>query len=199
MIDARTLDRINSIKHYQIDNLINEEWVSILGYEGLYMVSDLGRIKSIFRQVHGLGGKTHSFPEKLLSHQIDKFGYHRVPLRKNSKAKYFSVHRLVARHFISNPFNLPQVNHKKGNKSDNRATELEWCTASQNKKHSYDEFNHARMRGERNGMTKITPEIIQSVKEAYKQLQSFNLTGKLFGISNTHAWRIVRNKTWEHL
>lgn len=199
MRDYRTIERINSIRCYRIDNLPNEKWIDIYGYEGLYMVSDLGRIKSIFRQVDGLGGKIHSFPEKLLSHQVDKFGYHRVPLRKNSKAKYLSVHRLVAQHFIPNPFNLPQVNHKKGNKSDNRATEIEWCTASQNKKHSYDELNHARMRGERNGMTKITPEIIKSVKEAYNKLQSFKLTGNQFGISNTHAWRIVRNKTWEHL
>lgn len=199
MTDARTLKRIELIRHYQIDNLPNEQWISIIGYEGLYMVSDLGRIKSIFREVKGLGGKTHFFPEKFLSFKIDKFGYHRVQLRKNSSAKNFSVHRLVAIHFIENPNNLPQVNHKKGDKSDNRKSELEWCTASQNKKHSYDELNHVRMRGERNGMTKITPQIIAAVKESYLESKSFSITGKKFGISNTHAWRIVRNKTWQHL
>ena len=73
-----------------------------------------------------------------MKQQIDKDGYSYVVLYKNKKRKHFKVHRLVAMAFLKNPKNKPEVNHKQGIKSDNRVTELEWNTTSENVQHAYD-------------------------------------------------------------
>ena len=100
----------------------NEEiWKDIEGYEGLYQISDKGRVKSL------RFGK-----EKILKSVIDKKNYLQVVLYKNKIKKHFQVHRLVALAFISNPQNYPQVNHKDENPSNNNLENLEWCTSKYN-------------------------------------------------------------------
>lgn len=104
-----------------MDNYQFEEWKDITGYEGLYQVSNLGRVKSI-----GYG------KIKLLNPGTVGNGYLMVILYKDGKHKTFLVHRLVALAFIPNTENLPQVNHKNEDKTDNRACNLEWCDAKYN-------------------------------------------------------------------
>ena len=101
---------------------MKEIWKDIIGYEGLYQVSNLGEVRSVSRR--GAKGK-------ILSKSINN-GYYRVVLCSNSKAKGMAVHRLVAQSFISNPNNLPVVNHKDENKLNNNVENLEWCTQSYN-------------------------------------------------------------------
>ena len=103
---------------------MKEEWRDIKGYEGLYQVSNLGRVKSLNYKNTG--------KEEILSNIPRKDGYSIAGLSKNSKSKPFYVHRLVALHFIPNPNNLPQVNHKDENKENNKVSNLEWCTQSYN-------------------------------------------------------------------
>lgn len=98
-----------------------ENWKSISGYEGLYEVSDTGRVRSL------KFGKT-----RLLKPGKTRKGYLRVVLCKDGKVKKMSVHRLVAEAFVQNPLNLPQVNHRDENKRNNTATNLEWCSARYN-------------------------------------------------------------------
>jgi hypothetical protein len=99
-----------------------EKWVDIIGYEGLYSVSNLGRIvshhKGLYRFLHPT---TH--PNN---------GYSCINLCKNGKVRMFRVHTLVAKHFIPNPEHLSEVNHKDEDKLNNRADNLEWCTRSYN-------------------------------------------------------------------
>lgn len=71
-------------------------------------------------------------------HHYDTNGYERVVLSKHGKPKRIPVHRIVAQAFIPNPNNLPQVNHKNGDKKDNRVENLEWCTRSENQRHRVD-------------------------------------------------------------
>ena len=104
---------------------MKELWKDIEGYEGRYQVSSLGRIKSL-RDNHG------NYREKILDIKPNKCGYKEVRLSKNSKKKPYLVHRLVAIHFISNPNNYPQINHKDENKSNNCVSNLEWCTQKYN-------------------------------------------------------------------
>ena len=104
---------------------MKEEWRDIKGYEGRYQVSNLGRIKSLR---DNNGNYRESFP-LIFS---DKSGYKRVNLYTRSRCKHFLVHRLVAMHFIDNPNNLPQVNHKDENKQNNCVENLEWCTPRYN-------------------------------------------------------------------
>ena len=105
-----------------------EIWKDIHGFEGLYQVSNLGRIKSEFRE-GTKGGIIKQFV-------INK--YLKVNLHKDGKEHFIYTHRLVALAFVPNPENKPQVNHINGNKYDNRAINLEWSTNAENLQHAID-------------------------------------------------------------
>ena len=96
---------------------MEEIFKEIIGYEGLYWISNLGNVKS---------------KHKILKPVINKDGYYCVSLSKKGKLKTYTLHRLIALHFIENPDNLPQVNHKDENKLNNNADNLEWCTKAYN-------------------------------------------------------------------
>lgn len=101
-----------------------EVWKDITGYEGLYQVSNLGNVKSLNYNRTG--------QEKILKAINHKCGYLRVTLYKNSKCVTYRLHRLVAQAFIPNPDNLPEVNHKDEDKSNNCVNNLEWCDSKYN-------------------------------------------------------------------
>ena len=109
-----------------------ENWKNIKGYEGFYQVSNLGRIKSVERDIYCQNGIVHHLKEKILVPALNNKGYQYVNLSKNGKGKLMLVHRLVAMAFIPNPENKPQVNHKDENPLNNCVDNLEWCTASYN-------------------------------------------------------------------
>ena len=108
-----------------------EIWKDIEGYEGLYQVSNQGRVKSLERKVDN-GHCIRTVPERILKPNKTKKGYQLVNLWKEGKIKRMSVHRLVAKAFLPNPENLPQVNHKDENPSNNHVDNLEWCDARYN-------------------------------------------------------------------
>jgi len=103
----------------------NEKVTEVKGYEGLYSVTSLGRVWSHRRKIW-------------LKQGIDGGGYPNVDLSVNGKSKTYKVHILVGKTFIPNPDNKPQINHKNGDKTDCRATNLEWVTARENIQHSID-------------------------------------------------------------
>lgn len=109
---------------------MKEEWRIISGTDGMYEVSNTGKIRSNNYL------NTGRVQELKLSH--DGWGYLRVRIIRNGKRRTQKVHRLVAEAFIPNPDNLPQVNHLDGVHDNNNADNLEWCTASRNVKHAYD-------------------------------------------------------------
>lgn len=111
---------------------MKEIWKNIEDYEGLYQVSNLGRVKSLFRECkHPLGGK-RKVNERIMKLEKTKWGYLRVHLNKNGKGKKLLVHRLVAKAFIPNPNNYKMVNHKNQNPKDNCVKNLEWCNVQYN-------------------------------------------------------------------
>ena len=101
-----------------------EVWKPIKDYEGLYEISNLGRVKSLNYRGTGKG--------KILKNIKDRKGYLKVCLTKNGRHKIFRVHRLVAEAFIPNPNNYPIVNHKDEVPSNNCVDNLEWCTYAYN-------------------------------------------------------------------
>lgn len=103
---------------------MTEEWKPIKGFEGLYEVSNFGNILSLKWR----GGSK----PKLMTPIIHKNGYCNMALSKNGVIKRCLVHRLVAEAFISNPYNLPQINHKDEIKTNNHVSNLEWCTQAYN-------------------------------------------------------------------
>lgn len=105
---------------------MQEIWKDIEGYEGLYQVSNTGKVKSL--ETWDVNKDCYVKREKMLKFDYHRRGYQIVTLTNKKKRKRHQVHRLVAKAFIENPENLPQVNHKDENKQNNHVDNLEWCT-----------------------------------------------------------------------
>lgn len=119
---------------------MEEIWKDIKGYEGLYQVSNYGRVKSlpkIHKTTKNYNKLGYITKEKILRQRKTQRGYFLVTLYKEQKGKSLYVHRIVANMFISNKDNKPCINHKNGDKNDNKVTNLEWCTYSENMIHAY--------------------------------------------------------------
>lgn len=132
---------------------MKETWKDVVGYEGLYQVSDLGRVRRNGRE---------------LSQSRNEHGYSRVSLCKNGKPKTLYVHRLVAEAFVPNPLGLPEINHKDENPSSNAASNLEWCTSGYNKNYG----GRAKKFGVSRGKPVIcieTGAVYHGVREAMRQ------------------------------
>lgn len=115
-----------------MNNCEIEEWRPIVGYEGRYEVSNIGRVKSLGRYIIGNGGTLYWHSERIMKPQKNHKGYLNVPLSKDGVYRTCTIHRLVAMAFIQNPNNYPEINHINEDKADNRVDNLEWCTAKHN-------------------------------------------------------------------
>ena len=142
---------------------MKEIWKDIEGYEGLYKISNMGRVYSLYRN-------------KILSPGIDTSGYKVVNLCKNRKQKTRTVHRLVAEAFIENPNNYPIINHKDENKENNIISNLEWCTCKYNINYSSKNGKaiSERMKGNNNAKRRkvkciTTGEKFISISEAARK------------------------------
>ena len=157
---------------------MTEIWKDIKGYEGLYQVSNLGRIKSLPRETNN----QFSWCERILKLKKTKFGYLVACLKVNGKDSFKSVHRLVAEAFIPNPLNLPQVNHKDEDKSNNRVDNLEWCDAVYNM--NYGTCIQRRVEKQSKAVNQYTLDGVfikqwKSAKEASKELHIDRSTIKM--------------------
>lgn len=116
---------------------IKKEWKEIKGYEGKYIISNYGEVISLPRYKKN-NSKMQYVEPKQIRQNVNKYnGYVYVQLWNNAKYKNIRLHRLVAETFIVNVNNYPIINHKDGNKQNNRVDNLEWCTYSENEKHAY--------------------------------------------------------------
>ena len=117
-------------KNLSLENMEGEIWKDVTGYEKLYQVSNMGRVKSLGRKVKNDSLKRgyRETKDKILKQHIDRYGYLKVVLNKEGQVGYFTTHRLVALAFIDNPFNKPSVDHKNTIRTDNRVENLRWLT-----------------------------------------------------------------------
>lgn len=137
-----------------------EIWKIIDGYNGLYYVSNLGNVKSFNKN-----------KEIILKSNLQKNGYIALNLYKNGKRITYTIHRLVAKAFIENPNNLPQVNHIDGNKLNNNLSNLEWCDNGHNIREAFRLGLNSRKKGIENKRSKKivnlkTNEVYYSLNEA---------------------------------
>jgi hypothetical protein len=122
-----------------VENLENEVWVTIKGYEGIYKVSNFGRILSERRFVEKKNGGSYFSKEKLVKPKLINSGYYIVSLKKDLKEKKFLIHRLVAEYFVPNTNNYCVVNHKDEDRLNNNFCNLEWCDRSYNQTYGTSE------------------------------------------------------------
>lgn len=179
---------------------LGEIWKDIEGYEGIYQVSNLGRVKSIARKVKYSRGN-HSYyqyqQERLLSANQKSNGYLECSLYKDSKRTHKYIHRLVADAFIDNPNNLPVVNHIDEDKQNNKVDNLEWCTVSYNNtygtridrkvKNTDYRKNSRKIIGEKNNIRIVFYSIV-----AAKKITNINRSS----IESVLSGRIKSSKGW---
>lgn len=121
-----------------MENLSNEQWIDIFGYEGLYQVSNYGRVKSLEREYTDCNGVTYHIKGRIMKLALNHKGYLIVHLSNNHNDENRLVHRLVADAFIPVVIGKNQINHIDGNKLNNNVLNLEWCTNSENMAHAVD-------------------------------------------------------------
>lgn len=119
-----TYCEVNDERWLSNEDFIGETWRNVVGYEGIYVVSNYGRIKRLPLGKQWPYRKTHNNIRKV---RKNNQGYYVVNLSRENEVKWILVHRIVAMAFIPNPQNLPQVNHKDENKLNNVVDNLEWC------------------------------------------------------------------------
>lgn len=124
---------------------MKEIWKDILGYEGFYQVSNLGRVKRLVEWRGNDYSSRYISCSKIMSPYLDHNGYERICLSMHGTCKHCRIHQLVARAFIPNPYNYPQINHIDEDKTNNCVSNLEWCTQTYNNKYG--------TRGKRIGIT----------------------------------------------
>lgn len=123
--------------------MITEIWKDVRGFEGLYKASDLGRVKSVLKEVSCHIKYKRIQQEVILKPSIKNNGYAGYSLYKNGKVSYMSAHRIIAISFLENEDNKKEVNHKDGNRLNNKLENLEWNTRSENVYHSFLELNRS--------------------------------------------------------
>lgn len=166
---------------------IVEIWKSVIGYEGLYEVSNMGRVKSLERNiVKGRGGLC-KIEERILKSGKDKDGYPQVVLCKEGKRKTCKIHRLVATAFIDNPNNLPQINHIDEIKTNNCVDNLEWCDCKYNI--NYGSHNEKMIKS-------ISISILQFSKtgDFIRRWDSTAQVEKELGINNSNINSCIKGK-----
>lgn len=174
------------------DSAMKEIWKDICGYEGLYQVSNLGRIKS-FRASAKFGKPK----ELILKPSLINSGYGVVTLYKNGGKEKFQIHRLVASEFLENPQNLPCVNHKDENKINNCVTNLEWCTYLYNNNYGTAKIRSTHSRSK---------PIVQKTMDGFllATYQSIRIASDLLGYDYANLKNWCRNGTgggylWEYV
>lgn len=175
---------------------MEEIWKPIVGYEGLYEISSLGRVKSL----HNLQRKRTNErvkikprpKEKILKPTVSTHGYIMYHLTKNNSIFNASGHRIIAQAFIPNPLNKPQVNHIDNNRLNNNISNLEWVTALENTHHCIKQKRN--MFGEKHYLSKLTNSIIFSIRKSKEK----NVTlSKLYGVHQSNISRIKSGEYWK--
>jgi hypothetical protein len=184
-------------------SLFNYNMKDIKGFEGLYAITEDGRVWGYPNPKRKCGhwlvwrGSGRKY---LKSRKDEKRDYKTIALKKDKKSYYFYIHRLVAETYIPNIENKPFVNHIDGNKTNNNVKNLEWCTHRENTKHAFE--NGLTTRGKLNSQTILTEENVRKIRKLYKfRSKKYNQKelGKMFGVCQGTISVIIQGKNWKWL
>ena len=185
-----------------------EIWKDVVGYEGLYQVSNLGRVKSVARIIYKDFSNhptiksqfaKYNRGEVIMQPFIKKTGYYTVSLTKDHKKKTWMIHQLVAKAFIPNPENKEMINHIDCNTLNNRVENLEWCTNSENQIHAMKNGLKVDF-GANHPNSKLTEDDVRYIREHYipkdKEFGYVPLSKK-FGVSTSTIDSVVYRKRYK--
>ena len=203
MVGCKTEQGRSGVNLFLMEQI--EVWKQVIGYEGQYEVSNMGRLRYVPKTVMVFRKDTSrshavSIKGKTSNGAANSKGYVYVKLQRDRKRQSVKMHRLVALHFIPNPNNLPQVNHIDGDKKNNKAVNLEWCNNSHNIKHAYSSGLMNR-KGERQNTCKIKESDVLEIREFYsKNPKSFlRVYAEKLNITITTVSNIIKRNIWKHI
>jgi hypothetical protein len=179
------------------DEIISEVWREIPGTSGMYEASNHGRIRSTAMQTPRVGRRRGRV---LVQREVHK-GYLACRLSLgNGVAINSRVHRYVAAAFLGPCPDGWQVNHKDGDKKNNRPENLEYTTCRENIRHCWTNGMHGveHTQGERNNHAKLTADVVRAIRERSKHV-SMTALGKEYGVTTANVSAIVNRKTWKHI
>lgn len=189
-------------KNKGIKDLPGEEWRDITGYEGIYMVSNFGRVKSLEREIRfGIAGKRID-PEKIKTVLKTKKGYNKIGMCNNGTQRQEFVHRLVALAFIPNPEGKPTVNHIDGNKDNNCLENLEWSTYLENNRHAIDTKLRSRpsgLRGSEHKKAILTESDVIDIRKMRENGERLSDIANTYSVSTSAISSIVHGRNWKHV
>lgn len=178
---------------------MNIKWKSPKGYKGLYLVSTNGQVKSLARaKPMPRGGGIHYKQERILKAIPGSHGYLGLSLCKNGKVSSFLIHRLMAEMFLPNPKDKREVNHKDGNKLNNRIENLEWVTKLENMQHASRNglVAHGEMKTRQAKLTdQKVLEILRRIAVGEKQYR----IAQSIGVSQAIVSEVKHGKKWKHV
>lgn len=172
---------------------MNEIWKDVEGYEGLYQVSNMGRIKGLPRII--CDGK--NIKERIFSIKNSKGDYLRFNLINGRLRKTIYVHRIVAEHFLDRMDGKDCINHINGIKSDNRVDNLEWCSYSENNKHSFDKLGRKPSFLGKFGVNHSCSKSINQYDLYGNFISTYNSiqeAQKITGVLNQHISKVCKGK-----
>lgn len=183
--------------------MINEEWRDVVGYEGLYQVSNLGRVRSLDRIVSRRSGvgrgsaKKQPVQGRLLTNSANSSGYSNVTLSSGGRSKTSQVHVLVLKAFVGPRPDGYYCCHSNGDKSDNRVSNLRYDTPRGN---CLDRITHGTcLRGEKNHKSKLTTADVLHIRSLSETGVFHWKIAERFGVAKSTVSNILQKRTWCHL
>jgi hypothetical protein len=189
MIDERAIcaSENSPLFHIQLDLFSyypHEVWRPIAGYEGIYEVSNHGRVKRLTPSSGGPGGH-------VLQPVLNQTGYYYVNCCNRGKRSTSYIHKLVSEAFLGPRPHKYHVNHKDADKTNNNLLNLEYVSPAEN-------VIHGGMAGT-NKHVWLTPDLVRQIRLMYQQVQSYKLISDHFGVDAAHVYRIVTRQSWGHI
>lgn len=178
------------------------EWRPVPEHEGRYEVSSCGQVRRLPEELLKRGHhnqKSVWWSGGVLRQANTSSGYKQVDLCSHGGRRTHRVHQLVAKAFLLNPENKPNVNHKNFDRTDNRVENLEWCTQKENCQHAVKNGHAANNRGGRHGMSKLTEPDVLEIVSMLKNNSPVKDVAKVFCVSAQCIYDIRSGKRWGHL